>query len=261
MIKSIREGTAEEFRQKYRNIDLFLVDDIQFIAGKEGTQEEFFHTFNNLYEAGHQIVITSDRPPIDMLTLDNRLRTRFEGGLMADVQPPDVETRIAIIRNKAGLLGMVLPEDVVQYIADNMTSNIRQIEGVVKRLTAYRDLDEGEITVESVKRAIKDVIRIGAYIPTPEVIIDETSHYFSVSPSDVRGQKRTKTVANARHISMYLVRQLTNLSLNDIGTYFDDRNHATVLASVNKIEDLVKTDRDLASAVRDITSNINARQR
>ena len=261
MIKSIREGTAEEFRQKYRNIDLFLVDDIQFIAGKESTQEEFFHTFNNLYEAGHQIVITSDRPPIDMLTLDNRLRTRFEGGLMADVQPPDIETRIAIIRNKAGLLGMVLPENVVQYIAENMTSNIRQIEGVVKRLTAYRDLDEGEINVESVKRAIKDVIRIGAYIPTPEVIIDETSHYFSVSASDVRGQKRTKTVANARHISMYLVRQLTNLSLNDIGTYFDDRNHATVLASVNKIEELVKTDHDLASAVRDITSNINARQR
>ena len=261
MIKSIREGTAEEFRQKYRNIDLFLVDDIQFIAGKEGTQEEFFHTFNNLYEAGHQIVITSDRPPIDMLTLDNRLRTRFEGGLMADVQPPDIETRIAIIRNKAGLLGMVLPEDVVQYIADNMTSSIRQIEGVVKRLTAYRDLDEGEINVESVKRAIKDVIRIGAYIPTPEVIIDETSHYFSVSPADVRGQKRTKAVANARHISMYLLRQLTNLSLNDIGTYFGDRNHATVLASVNKIEELVKTDHDLASAVRDITSNINARQR
>lgn len=261
MIKSIKEGTAEEFRQKYRNVDLFLVDDIQFIAGKESTQEEFFHTFNNIYEAGHQIVITSDRPPIDMLTLDDRLRTRFEGGLMADVQPPDLETRIAIIRNKAGQLGMVLSDPVVKYIADNVTSNIRQIEGVVKRLTAYRDLDSDAINVESVKRAIKDVIRVGAYIPSPEVIIEETARYFSVSPEDIRGQKRTKVIATARHISIYLVRTLTNLSLNDIGTHFEDRNHATVLASINKIEDLMKVDSSISGTVRDITSNINSRQR
>lgn len=261
MIKSIKEGTAEEFRQKYRNVDLFLVDDIQFIAGKESTQEEFFHTFNNIYEAGHQIVITSDRPPIDMLTLDDRLRTRFEGGLMADVQPPDLETRIAIIKNKAGQLGMSLSEPVVQYIADNVTSNIRQIEGVVKRLTAYRDLEDDAITVDSVKRAIKDVIRIGAYIPSPEVIIEETARYFSIAAEDIRGQKRTKVIATARHISIYLVRTLTNLSLNDIGSHFEDRNHATVLASINKVEALIKTDNDLAATIRDITSNINARQR
>ena len=259
MIQSIREGTAEEFRKKYRNIDLFLVDDIQFIAGREGTQEEFFHTFNNLYEAGHQIVITSDRPPIDMLTLDNRLRTRFEGGLMADVQPPDIEMRIAIIRNKAGLLGMALPEEVVQYIAETLTSNIRQIEGVVKRLTAERSLDEG-VTIESVKRIIKDIIRVGAFIPTPDLIIAETARYFSVDPADIKGQKRTKTVANARHISMYLVRQLTNLSLNDIGTCFGNRNHATVLASINKIEDMTRNNSDMAAAIRDINSNINSRQ-
>ncbi len=261
MIKSIKEGTAEEFRRKYRNVDLFLVDDIQFIAGKESTQEEFFHTFNNIYEAGHQIVITSDRPPIDMLTLDDRLRTRFEGGLMADVQPPDLETRTAIIRNKAGQLGMKLSDAVVQYIAENVTSNIRQIEGVVKRLTAYRDLDSDAISVDSVKRAIKDVIRVGAYIPSPEVIIDETARYFSVSPEDIRGQKRTKIIATARHISIYLVRTLTNLSLNDIGTHFEDRNHATVLSSVNKIEALIKVDSGVAATVRDITSNINSRQR
>ncbi|MCM1149132.1 MAG: chromosomal replication initiator protein DnaA [Butyricicoccus sp.] len=260
MIKSIKDGTAEAFRQKYRNVDLFLVDDIQFIAGKESTQEEFFHTFNNIYEAGHQIVITSDRPPIDMLTLDDRLRTRFEGGLMADVQPPDLETRMAIIRNKAGQLGMRLSNDVVQFIASNVTSNIRQIEGVVKRLTAYRDLDERDITVESVRRAIKDVIRIGAYIPSPEVIINECARYFSVTPEDIRGQKRTKNIANARHISIYLVRTLTNLSLNDIGTCFEDRNHTTVLASINKIEALMKVDNGVAATIRDITSNINSRQ-
>lgn len=260
MIKSIKDGTAEDFRQKYRNVDLFLVDDIQFIAGKESTQEEFFHTFNNIYEAGHQIVITSDRPPIDMLTLDDRLRTRFEGGLMADVQPPDLETRMAIIRNKAGQLGMRLSNEVVQFIASNVTSNIRQIEGVVKRLTAYRDLDEHDITVESVRRAIKDVIRIGAYIPSPEVIINETARYFSVTPEDIRGQKRTKNIANARHISIYLVRTLTNLSLNDIGTYFEDRNHTTVLASINKIEALMKVDSGVSATIRDITSNINSRQ-
>ena len=261
MIKSIKEGTAEEFRQKYRNVDLFLVDDIQFIAGKESTQEEFFHTFNNIYEAGHQIVITSDRPPIDMLTLDDRLRTRFEGGLMADVQPPDLETRTAIIRNKAGQLGMKLSDPVVQYIAENVTSNIRQIEGVVKRLTAYRDLESDSINVDSVKRAIKDVIRVGAYIPSPEVIINETARYFSISPEDIRGQKRTKIIASARHISIYLVRTLTNLSLNDIGTHFEDRNHATVLASINKIEALMKVDNGVSATVRDITSNINSRQR
>ena len=260
MIKSIKDGTAEDFRQKYRNVDLFLVDDIQFIAGKESTQEEFFHTFNNIYEAGHQIVITSDRPPIDMLTLDDRLRTRFEGGLMADVQPPDLETRMAIIRNKAGQLGMRLNDDVVQFIASNVTSNIRQIEGVVKRLTAYRDLDEHDITVESVRRAIKDVIRVGAYIPSPEVIINETARYFSVTPEEIAGQKRTKNIANARHISIYLVRTLTNLSLNDIGAYFEDRNHTTVLASINKIEALMKVDSGVSATIRDITSNINSRQ-
>ena len=138
MVKSLKEGTAEEFRKKYRNVDLFLVDDIQFIAGKTATQNEFFHTFNNIYEAGHQIVITSDRPPMEMALLDDRLRTRFEGGLMADIQPPDLETRMAITRNKAAQLGLVLSNEAVEYIAGKITSNIRQLEGVIKRLTAYK---------------------------------------------------------------------------------------------------------------------------
>ena len=258
MIQSIQSGTAEEFRRKYRNVDLFLVDDVQFIAGKEGTQEEFFHTFNNIYEAGHQIVITSDRPPLEMSLLDDRLRTRFEGGLMADVQPPDIETRMAIIRNKAAQLGMLLPDEVVEYIGENITANIRQIEGVVKRLTAYKEILNDTITINSVKRAIKDVIRIGVYIPTPEIIIEETARYYSLTGEDLRGQRRSKNIAMARQISMYLMRSLTNLSLLDIGEQYEGRNHSTVLSSVRKVEERIKKDPEVASTVRDISSNINS---
>ena len=258
LVKSIREGTAEEFRQKYRNVDLFLVDDIQFIAGKQQTQNEFFHTFNNIYEAGHQIVITSDRPPLEMALLDDRLRTRFEGGLMADIQPPDLETRMAITRNKAGQLGLLLSDDAVEYIATNITANIRQLEGVIKRLTAYKEILDDVITIDSVKRAIRDVIRIGTYIPTPESIIRETARYYSLKEEDLRGQSRSKNTAMARQVSMYLMRSLTNLSLKDIGAEYEDRNHATVLSSIRKVEDLLKTDPNMAGTVRDITSNINS---
>ena len=259
MVHSIRNGTMDEFRNKYRNVDLLLVDDIQFIAGKQSTQEEFFNTFNNIYNDGHQIVITADRPPMEMSLLDDRLRTRFEGGLMADVQPPDLETRTAIIRNKAAQLGMSLPDDVVTFIAENITSNVRQIEGVVKRLTAYREIMDDGITINSVKRAIKDVIRVGAYIPTPDVIIEETARYFSITSSDIRGQRRSKNVAKARQVSMYLIRNLTNLSLVDIGSQYEGRNHSTVLTSIRKVEDLIKTDPEISATVRDISSNINSR--
>ena len=258
MIQSLREGSAEEFRQRYRNVELFLVDDIQFIAGKVSTQEEFFHTFNNIYEAGHQIVITSDRPPMDMIKLEDRLRTRFEGGLMADIQPPDLETRMAIIRNKGQALGLILPDEVVDYIAENITSNIRQIEGVVHRLTAYRDILEENITIESVKRAIKDVIRMGVFVPTPDIIVTETGRYFGISEEDIRGQRRSKNMAMARQVAMYLMRNLTNMSLVDIGEQFENRNHSTVLSSIRKVEDLIKTDPDTSASIRDITSNINA---
>ncbi|MGI5977719.1 MAG: chromosomal replication initiator protein DnaA [Candidatus Limivicinus sp.] len=258
MVKSIREGTGEEFRTKYRNVDLFLVDDIQFIAGKQQTQNEFFHTFNNIYEAGHQIVITSDRPPLEMTLLDDRLRTRFEGGLMADIQPPDLETRMAIIRNKAGQLGLILSDDAVSYIAENITANIRQLEGVIKRLTAYKEILDDVITIDSVKRAIKDIIRLGTYIPTPDSIIKETARYYSLREEDLRGQNRSKNTAMARQVSMYLMRSLTNLSLKDIGAEYEDRNHTTVLSSIKKIEDLLKNDPSMAGTVRDITSNINS---
>ena len=247
LVKSIKDGTAEDFRTKYRNVDLFLVDDIQFIAGKQQTQNEFFHTFNNIYEAGHQIVITSDRPPLEMSLLDDRLRTRFEGGLMADIQPPDLETRMAITRNKAAQLGLILSDDAVEYIASNITANIRQLEGVIKRLTAYKEILDDIITIDSVKRAIKDVIRIGISIPTPERIIRETSRYYSLKEEDLRGQNRSKNTAMARQVSMYLMRSLTNLSLKDIGAEYEDRNHATVLSSIRKVEDLLKTDPAMAA--------------
>ena len=258
MVKSLRENKAEEFRTKYRNVSLFLVDDIQFIAGKQGTQEEFFHTFNNIYEAGNQIVITSDRPPMEMAQLDDRLRTRFEWGLMADIQPPDLETRMAITRNKAAQLGLILSDDAVEYIATNITSNIRQLEGVIKRLTAYKEILDDVITIASVKRAIKDVIRIGTYTPTPDIIIRETARYYSLKEEDLRGQNRSKNMTMARQVSMYLMRSLTGLSLKDIGTHYEDRNHATVLSSIRKVEQLLKNDPSMAGTVRDITSNINS---
>ncbi len=258
MVKAIKDNSGDEFRNKYRNVDLFLVDDIQFIAGKRGTQEEFFHTFNNIYEAGHQIVITSDRPPMEMSVLDDRLRTRFEGGLMADIQPPDLETRMAITRHKAALRGLILSNEAVEYIAEKITSNIRQIEGVINKLTAYKEIINDVITTESVDRAIKDVIRTGTFIPTPDIIIRETARYYSLTSDEIRGQLRSKQIAKARQVSMYLMRSLTNLSLQEIGAEYQDRNHATVLASIRKVEDLLKIDPVMAGTVRDITSNINS---
>jgi len=258
LVVSIREGNTEKFRSKYRGSDLFLMDDIQFIAGKQQTQIEFFHTFNEIIEAGHQIVVTSDRPPIEMATLDDRLRSRFEGSLMADIQPPDIETRMAIIKNKAAQLGLILSDESVQYIAENITSNVRQLEGVIKRLTAYKEIMKEVITPEYVKRAIKDVIRDDKYVPTPDTIINETARFYSLTADDLKGQNRSKNTAMARQISMYLMRTLTNLPLKDIGTHYEDRSHATVLSSIRKVEDLMKTDKQIRETVRDITSNITS---
>ena len=258
MVKSLKEGKAEEFRTRYRNVDLLLVDDIQFIAGKTATQNEFFHTFNDIYEAGHQIVITSDRPPMEMALLDDRLRTRFEGGLMADIQPPDLETRMAITRNKAAQLGLMLSDEAVAYIAENITANIRQLEGVIKRLTAYKEILNSVIDIDAVKRAISDVTRIGDDIPSPDKIIRETARYYGLKSEDLRGQDRSRIPTLARQIAMYLIRTLTNLSLNDIGAEFESRNHATVLSSIRKIEELIRTDSRMASTIRAISSNINS---
>lgn len=177
---------------------------------------------------------------------------------MADIQPPDLETRIVIVRTKAAQLGLLLRDDAVSYIAENITTNIRQIEGVIKKLTAYKEILNDSIDIDSVKRAIKDVSRLGNYIPTPEAIIRETANYYQLKETDIRGQNRSKNISTARQISMYLIRTLTNLSLNDIGAEYENRNHSTVLSSIRRIEDLIKTDPETAAVVRDITSNINS---
>ena len=260
MVHSIRSGTTDEFRNKYRSVDLLLVDDIQFIAGKQSTQEEFFNTFNNIYNDGHQIVITADRPPMEMSLLDDRLRTRFEGGLMADVQPPDLETRTAIIRNKAALLGINLPDRISSMIAENITANVRQIEGVLNKILAYSDL-MGVMDEEAIMKALEDVVKnSNEYIPTPESIIDYISKYFGIEPDVLQGQGRGRDITNARQIAMYLIRRMTNLSLKDIGKAFGNRDHSTVMHSLDKVETQMRSDPAFAETVKEITTNINAKQ-
>ena len=261
LIAALQQGKSVEFREKYRSADYFLIDDIQFIAGKVGTQEEFFNTFNTLHELGKQIVFTSDRPPSDLLTLEDRLRTRFEAGLLADIQPPDEALRVAIIRNKAVQQGVVLPDDVISYIADNLDSSVRQLEGAVKMIIAYRDLINDEITVENVKARLKDMFKGERdLIPTTSDIIEETAKCFMLTPEDVKGQSRQANIVIARHIAMYLVRKITNLTLNDIGEAFDGRHHTTVMASVNFVEKKMKEDKDFTNKIKDITSNINSKK-
>jgi len=257
-IESVRSGRAGEFRVKYREADLMLVDDIQFVAGKVETQNEFFHTFNTLYESKRQIVLTSDRPPHEMAQLDDRLRTRFEWGLLADVQPPDLETRIAISKNKAIQLGFVLSDDIASYIASKITANVRQLEGTVKKIKAYRDLDNTPVTKETVDRAIQDMSRFNEFIITPESIIRELSRYYRIDEAQIRGQSRSRDCTNARQIAMYLIRQMTPLSLNETGSIFNGRDHTTVLHSVEKVENQMKRNPQYAETVKAIISNINS---
>ena len=259
LITAIQSGKNIEFRSKYREADLFLIDDIQFIAGKDSTQEEFFHTFNKLYEEHKQIVMTSDRKPSDMATLEDRLRTRFEWGLIMDIQPPDYETRMAIIQNKANSLGLELPADVCDYIATNVTNNVRQIEGTVKKILAYRDLNNMPLDLPNVSRAINDMFKSqGEALPTPNLIIDQVCRFFSVEESTLRGSQKSKGIAEARQTAMYLIRKLTNLSLPDIGKEFG-KDHSTVLYNIRKVETaLKKNDTTTQNNIRDITSNINS---
>jgi len=260
LVTAIQQGKNIEFREKYRGADFFLMDDIQFIAGRKSTQEEYFNTFNTLYELGKQIVFTSDRPPNEIHQLEDRLRTRFESGLIADIQPPDEDLRVAIIRNKAEQLGVVLPDDVTNYIADNLDSNVRQLEGAVKMIIAYRDIMNDDITVENVKERLKDMFKGERdLIPTTDIIIEETAKYYMQTPEDVKGQSRVADTALARQIAMYLIRKLTNLSLKDIGGVFDGRDHSTVLTSVRKVEKKIREEVNFSNIIRDITSNINSK--
>ncbi len=255
-VESVRSGKAGEFRVKYREADLMLVDDIQFVAGKVETQNEFFHTFNTLYESKKQIVLTSDRPPQEMALLDDRLRTRFEWGLMADVQQPVLETRVAIVKNKAANLGLILSNEVANYIANKITSNVRQLEGTVHKIKAFHDLGI-EIDQSTVDRAIQDMIRSNEFIITPDNIIKEVCRYFRVEEDQIRGPSRSREILNARQIAMYLIRRMTSLSLDETGKLFK-RDHTTALNGITKIENRMKGDNNFAETVKAIITNINA---
>ena len=259
LIAAIQSGKNIEFRSKYREADLFLIDDVQFIAGKESTQEEFFHTFNKLYEEHKQIVMTSDRKPSDMLTLEDRLKTRFEWGLLADIQPPDYETRMAILKNKAKHLGLNLDDDVCNYIAINITNNVRQIEGTVKKILAYRDLNNMPLDLQNISRAIDDMFKSeGNALPTPSLIISQVCKFYNVDEVDLRGSKKNKGIAEPRQTAMYLIRKLTNLSLPEIGMQFG-KDHTTVLYNIRKVEVALKDgNTELQNSIRDITANINS---
>lgn len=257
-IELIRANRGNEFRAKYREADLLLVDDVQFVAGKEQVQNEFFHTFNTLYESGRQIVLTSDRPPSEMSLLDDRLRTRFEWGLMVDVAPPDLETRLAIIKNKCALLGMEMPDHLALYIAENVTANVRQLEGTINKIMAFKDLLGSEADEETAKRAMQDILkRNNEYIPTPDTILDYVSKYFSVDKEVICGQQRMKEAVAARQVAMFLIRSMTNLSQDDIGKVFG-RDHSTVIYSLKEVEKKMKTDPSFAEVIKEIKTNITA---
>lgn len=260
LIEAIRTNTTSDFRQKYRKSDVLLVDDIQFIGGKESTQEEFFHTFNTLYESKSQIVLTSDRPPKEIKTLEDRLRSRFESGLIADIQPPDFETRIAIIKRKAELLEIELPDDVMEYIATKLKTNIRQLEGVVKKLKAKNQLYGDKVTINIAQKTISEILNNDQPPPlTVEKIIDEVARTFGVTSDDIRSSKRNSNISNARQIAIYAVREITELSMNHIGEEFGGRDHSTIVYAIKQIEKNIKNDPKLKSTVEDIIKNIRDR--
>ena len=261
LIDAIRRGTTIEFHQKYRKTDILLVDDIQFIAGKDSTQEEFFHTFNTLYEANKQIVLTSDRPPKEIQTLEDRLRTRFEWGLIADIQPPDFETRIAIIKRKAELDGVEISDEVCEYVASKIKANIRQLEGTVKKIKAKYYLDGEKPTINSVQGIISDILNNDA---PPEVtverIIDEVARTYGVSADEIRSQKnRSANISNARHIAIYVTRELTTLSMVAIGEEFGNRHYSTIIYTIQKVQKMMEKDRKVKEIIDDTIKNIRDR--
>lgn len=246
LVNSIKDDDNEAFRMKYRNVDVLLIDDIQFIAGKEGTQEEFFHTFNTLYNANKQIIISSDRPPKEIPTLEDRLRTRFEMGLIADVQPPDFETRIAILRKKSQIENKDIPNDVIVHIAKNIKSNIRELEGALVRVIAYSDLIKEDITYELACEALKEILNASAdQSLNSSMIREKVATMFSIKIEDFQSKKRTRTIAYPRQIAMFLCRELTDMSLSNIGDEFGGRDHTTVIHACEKIAQDMESDREL----------------
>lgn len=257
LINSIKDDRNEEFRNKYRNVDILLIDDIQFIAGKERTQEEFFHTFNSLHEANKQIIISSDRPPKEIPTLEDRLRSRFEMGLITDIQAPDFETRIAILRKKAQMENIDVPNEVTTYIAKNIKSNIRELEGALTRVIAYSSLTNRTISFELAAEALKDIITTSK---TEEITInrikEKVSSVFNLKMEDFDSKKRTRSIAYPRQIAMYLSRELTDLSLPKIGEEFGGRDHTTVIHAHDKIIKDIETNEEIKSKIDKIISDL-----
>ncbi|MFA4843699.1 MAG: chromosomal replication initiator protein DnaA [Candidatus Margulisiibacteriota bacterium] len=258
LINSIRDDKTTQFRNKYRNIDVLMVDDVQFIAGKERTQEEFFHTFNALYESNKQIVVSSDRPPKEMTTLEERLRSRFEWGLTTDIQPPDFETRIAILKKKADLSGIIISDEILSFIASKVISNIRKLEGALIRVVAFASLNNSEIDLPLVDRVLKDVSTSageGLNISI-DIIKKASAEHFGVRLEDLSAKIRTANIALARQTAMYLARTLTAASLPKIGAEFGGRDHTTVLHACEKIRQALKARAEIADAIKMITANV-----
>ncbi len=256
LINSIRDDRTLEFRTKYRSVDVLLIDDIQFLAGKERTQEEFFHTFNTLHEASRQIIITSDRPPKEIPTLEDRLRSRFEWGLIADIQPPDVETRIAILRKKAELDGLSVPDEVAEFIAQRIPSNIRELEGALVRVVAYASLTRAPITVDLAAEILKELLPIPASRPiTIQMIQKAVAEHFGLRIEEMRAKRRTKGIAFPRQVAMYLARELTDASLPRIGEEFGGRDHTTVMHACERVKEALTKDVFLAAGLKKLVDS------
>jgi len=259
LIQAIRYESTRDFHDKYRRADVLLVDDVQFIGGKEQTQEEFFHTFNSLYQDNKQIILTSDRPPKEIKTLEERLRTRFEWGLLADIQPPDFETRTAIIRRKAELLDIDIPTEVSEYIANRLKNNIRQLEGTVKKLKAYKLIQNSPPTLIMAQNAIRDILNDSQPVPvTIDRIISEVGRTYSISPQDIRSNKRSANISSSRQIAMYVVRDITQISMSAIGEEFGGRDHSTVVYATQQVEKRMLKDPRYKEMVEDIIKNIRS---
>ena len=256
-INSIRDDKASAFQRRYRDLDILLVDDIQFLENKERTQEEFFHTFNTLYNANKQIVISSDRPPKQLTTLEDRLRSRFEWGLITDIQPPEIETRIAILRKKAAQDKLNAPDDVLEYIASKISTNIRELEGALIRVTAFASLSRQGVDLGLAEIVLKDLIPTDAAPEiTGQAIMAQTASYFSLTLEDLCGTSRSRVLVNARQIAMYLCRELTDLSLPKIGQMFGGRDHTTVMHADRKIRQLMAERRSIYNQVTELTNRI-----
>lgn len=257
LINSIKDKRMEAFRARYRYLDVLLVDDIQFLAGKEQTQEEFFHTFNDLHGNNKQIILTSDRPPKEIPTLEDRLRTRFEWGLIADIQPPEFETRMAILRKKTELNQLPVSDEIIHYIATQIPSNVREMEGALTRIIAYASLLDTDITLSIASNVIKDMVGVSREKPlTIQFIQRKVCDYFNISTTDMCAKTRIKEVAYARQIAMYLARELTNVTLPKIGETFGNRDHSTVMHACDKIKGMIKEDFDTRNIIQVLISNI-----